>query len=110
METETIKENQAIIWRPKEELEDPVNLKEAVAVVKSNGMKTVLLDLSAKEWVSSSEIGVVMWVFKELESLGTNLNILATSPFVMKTIKLTGIDQLLPVFDSLEKALETINS
>ena len=110
METEILKENNAVVWRPETELEDPSHMKDALEEFKSSGSRTVLLDLMEKEWLSSSEIGVVMWVFKELDSMGSNLCLLAVSPFVMKTIKVTGIDQLLPVYDSRETALNNLEA
>ena len=108
METEILTANNAVVWRPETELEDPSQLQDALEEFKSSGSKTVVLDLIEKEWLSSSEIGVVMWVFEELDGMGSNLCLLAASPFVMKTIKVTGIDQLLPVFDSREEALENL--
>ena len=110
METEILKESNAVIWQLQEELEDPTQLNEPIKEFKTLGLKTVMLDLLDKEWLSSSEIGVVMWIFKELDGAGADLCLLAISPFVLKTIKVTGIDQLLPVFDSREEALESINS
>ena len=110
METEILKENNVVIWRLQEELEDPAQMKDPIEELRFSGLRTVLLDLMEKEWLSSSEIGVVMWIFKELDSMGAELCLLAVSPFVLKTIKVTGIDQLLPVFDSREKALNNIKA
>lgn len=110
METEILKEKNTIIWRPQGELEDPFQMEDPMQAFKSSGLHTVLLDLTEKEWLSSSEIGVVMWIFKELDAMGSDLCLLAVSPFVNKTIKVTGIDQLLPVFDSREKALNHIKT
>jgi|APSaa5957512622_1039677.scaffolds.fasta_scaffold131740_2 anti-sigma B factor antagonist len=110
MHTEILKENNVVIWRPDTELEDPSHLQGAMEEFKSSGMHSVLLDLMEKEWLSSSEIGVVMWVFKELDGMGSKLSLLAASPFVMKTIQVTGIDQLLSVFDSREAALSSLEA
>jgi len=108
METEILLDQNTVVWRPEGELEDPAQLKDTLEELKSSGTRTVLLDLIEKEWLSSSEIGGVMWIFKELDSLGAELCLLADSPFVLKTVKVTGIDQLLPIFDSREKALDGI--
>lgn len=97
--------NNTVVWVPTDELEDPANLKSPLEEFKKSGMQQVVLDLTAKEWLTSSEIGAVMWVFKELEALKAKLCLVAVSPFVLKTVKLTGIDQLLEVFDSRESAL-----
>ncbi|MBU2644079.1 STAS domain-containing protein [bacterium] len=108
MKIDLLQEDKAAIWRPETELEDPAHVKDAMADLKSSGLKTLFLDLIDKEWLSSSEIGVVMWIYKELDGIGGTLSILAVSPFVLKTINVTGIDQLLTVFDSLDKALDAI--
>ncbi|MFH2133458.1 MAG: STAS domain-containing protein [bacterium] len=108
MKIDLLQEDKTVIWRPETELEDPAHVKEAMNDFKVSGSKTLVLDLMDKEWLSSSEIGVVMWIYKELDSIGGTLSILAVSPFVLKTINVTGIDQLLTVFDSLDKALDDI--
>ena len=110
METEILQDNTAVIWRPEGALEEPTQLKEPMEEFKSSGHRTIILDLMEREWLSSSEIGVVMWIFKELDSMGSDLCLLAISPFVMKTIKVTGIDQLLPIFESREEALDHIKT
>jgi anti-sigma B factor antagonist len=110
METEILNENSTAIWRLRDELEDPNLLKGPMAEFKASGLRCMLLDLEEKEWLSSSEIGVVMWIFKELDGSGAELSLLAVSPFIMKTIKVTGIDQLLSVYESRADALEKINN
>ena len=110
MDIEILEDKNAVIWRLYHELEDPTLLKEPMAEFKTSGIRTMLLDLEAKEWLSSSEIGVVMWIFKELDDAGAELCLLADSPFVMKTVKVTVIDQLLSVYESKEDALATINN
>ncbi len=110
MEREILKDNNAVIWRPQVELEEPALLKDPMEEFKSSGVQTVLLDLMEKKFLSSSEIGVVMWIFKELDSQGSDLCLLVNTSFVIKTIQVTGIDQLLPVFNSREEALEKIKA
>lgn len=110
MKTEILEERKTIVWHPVDELNDPAHLEQILAEFKSSGMRTVLLDLTDKEWLSSSEIGVVMWIFKELENLQSSFCLLAPSPFVLKTITLTGIDQLMPIFSSREEAMNKIES
>lgn len=108
METEIIKEKSTLIWMPGDELNRTDQLKSAIEELKSSDVKHLLLDLSVRAWLSSSEIGIVMWIFKELESMEIALSIITSSPFVMKTITLTGIDQLLPVFNSREEAIHQL--
>jgi len=110
MEIENLEDKKLVIWKLHSELEDPGLLKQPMAEFKASGSRTMLLDLADKEWLSSSEIGVVMWIFKELEGSGAELVLLAATPFVMKTIKVTGIDQLLPVYGSRAEAIAEINS
>lgn len=109
MDIEQMEDRDLVIWKLHNELEDPGSLKQPMADFKISGNRTMLLDLTEKEWLSSSEIGVVMWIFKELDGSGAELCLLAVSPFVMKTIKVTGIDQLLTVYESREEALANIN-
>ncbi len=107
MNTEVLKDSNAAIWRPLgDELEDINNIQGAITELKSSGIKAVILSLLEKEWISSSEIGTVMWAYKELESLNAGLCLVVDSPFILKTIKLTGIDQLLPIFDTQENAIK----
>lgn len=110
MDIEELKDVDGVIWRPETELENPIQLQTYMADFKSSGHQLLLLDLATKQWLSSSEIGVVMWIYKELNNTGANLYLLATSSFILQTIEVTGINHLMPVFDSLESALDTIQS
>lgn len=108
MQTEIMKENGLVIWKLDDELEDPGKLKGPMEEFRSSELRTLLLDMSGKEWLSSSEIGVVMWIFKELDNMDHELCLLSVSPFVMKTVRVTGIDQLLSVYENREEALAAV--
>lgn len=110
MKIEILEKEQTAVWQPQNELEDPSLLKTPMERFIASGLRVLLLDLANKEWLSSSEIGVIMWIFKELDRIGATLCLLAVSPFVMKTIKVTGIDQLLSVYESQENALAVLGT
>ena len=109
MKIEKLDEFNAQIWIPEDDLENPMNFKSTLDEFKNEESKTVLLDLTEKEWLSSSEIGVVMFMFKELDSAQMKFCLIASSEFVLKTIKLTGVDQLLQVFGSRDEALSELS-
>ncbi|NQU64807.1 MAG: hypothetical protein HQ517_11090, partial [SAR324 cluster bacterium] len=67
MKTENLLEHNTVVWQPEGELEDPAQMKDVMQAFRESGAKRVLLNLLEKEWLSSSEIGVVMWIFKELD-------------------------------------------
>jgi anti-sigma B factor antagonist len=108
MHIETLQEGHSALVRPEAGLPEPGELKAVIETLKLGGYRSILLDLLHREWLSSAEIGSVMWLFKQLEETGSRLYLLADSSFILKTIHVTGIDQLLTIFDSKEKALDYI--
>lgn len=109
MDIMILQKNITALLKLNDGVEEPGKLKNTLDELKSAKYRHVLLDLLHKEWLSSSEIGSIIWLLKELEEVDTKLYLLAESSFIRKTIQVTGIDKILPIFDSKETALKDIS-
>lgn len=108
MNIDVLREDHTVRLYPGGEIESPVELKPILEEGVSPKVRHVILDLLDKEFLTSSKIGSVMWIFKELEQKNGRLSLLVNSPFLLKTLQVTGIDQFLAIFNSQEQALEKI--
>lgn len=80
------------------ELDDKISL----------GCDNLIFDLGALEFMDSSGIGVLIGRYKNLTALGGRAFIAATRPQVEKIIKLSAIDKIIPVYKSVDAALDAI--
>lgn len=110
MEVEIISENSIVLIRPEGQLEEFGEFKDKLEELMSSGYQHFLLDLFHLDWVTSKEIGSILWIFKNLEETGSKLYLLTDSKLILKTIKTTGIDELLTIFKSKTEALESLTS
>lgn len=65
----------------------------------------VILDLCPVEFLDSHGVGALLGYQGALKDLGGELLVAAEPGEVMKILKLTGVDELFRVFESLEEAL-----
>lgn len=69
---------------------------------------TVVVDLSRVSFISSVGLRLLMTSGKTLAKRGARLILLNPDEMACKVLKSTGIDKVLPVFDSLEAALRSL--
>jgi len=83
-------------------------LSEALEPVISVGDATVVLDLSATEYVSSAGLRVLLATTKRLKAAGRTFILCGVSSRIMEVIKVTGLDRVLDIRGTVEEALEGI--
>lgn len=72
----------------------------------TNGVSgRIFLDLHGVEFVDSSGLGAIVAALKQLEA-DQKLELAALSPTVAKVFRLTRMDKVFPIHDSLESALD----
>ncbi|MGB0659577.1 MAG: STAS domain-containing protein [Mangrovicoccus sp.] len=73
----------------------------------TNGVSgRIVLDLSSVDFIDSSGLGSVVAALKQLDD-GQSLELAALSPTVAKVFRLTRMDKVFPIHDSVEAALDT---
>jgi anti-sigma B factor antagonist len=75
---------------------DPLSQEPGVALV---------VDLSGVTFIDSTGLGVMVTSLKHVRATGGSLNVVATSPRVLRVFSLTGIDALIPVHATLAEAM-----
>ena len=108
LEKEMITPHQTILLRPKPRLENVGQLKQELEILQREGYQQVLIDLLHLDWVDSKEIGALLMSVKMLMKAHIRLGLLVEAPLLLTTLQTTGIDQLIPIYPSKEKALAAL--
>ncbi|NVK49234.1 MAG: STAS domain-containing protein [Cyclobacteriaceae bacterium] len=104
---ETLQEHPHFILLPKGEIDasNSVQLDESIRKLAENGAKSILVDGSAIEYISSAGLGVFMSYLEDFQEQGISLKIFSLSPRVLEVFQILGLDQLIPIFPEKEAAL-----
>ena len=112
MNFEVKKENNVTIFKLNEERLD-TNISgllkgEFTMLLKVEGAKKFILDLSAVESCDSSGLSAILVANRILNSTNGNMRIASPSEKVYSLIKITQLDRVLPVCSTVEEALEDL--
>jgi len=69
------------------------------------GVRTVIADMTATRFCDSSGINMLVRAHQQAAANGTELRLVVASTAVLRTLTLTGLDQLLAIYPSLSQAL-----
>lgn len=70
------------------------------------GGKKFILQLAALEYVSSAGLRSVLTIAKKLKAIGGSLSLCGLSGLVQEVFSIAGFDSFLPIYDTLEKAID----
>jgi anti-sigma B factor antagonist len=79
-------------------------LRDILTSELSRGAQRLIVDLSALTFMDSTGMQVLLSTRSVLAVRGGTLVLVAPQPVVARILELTGADQVIPVFDSLEDA------
>jgi anti-sigma B factor antagonist len=79
-------------------------LKDVVGGTLTEGGKPVILDLSDLSFCDSTGLGSFVALHRQAEALGTRVALVAPRKRVADLLQISGIDQAVPVFDSVGEA------
>ena len=65
----------------------------------------LVIDLSGVGFIDSTGLGVLVSTLKHVREAGGRLEVVATTPRVLRVLALTGLDAVIPLHDSLDAAL-----
>jgi anti-sigma B factor antagonist len=78
---------------------------QLTAAVLRPGVSIVIADMTATTFCDSMGVRALVIARKRAASEGTELRLLKPGPGVMRVLRLTGLDRMLAIYDSLEEAV-----
>jgi anti-anti-sigma factor len=85
-------------------------LKTAVVGELENGRRAVVIDLGETDLIDSGGLGVLVTLYRHAEELGGKLVLANLSDELSGLLRLTKLDTIFTVADSVEQALQTATS
>ena len=82
-----------------------VILDEAITKAVADGSKSILVDGSGLEYISSAGLGVFMSYLEDFQEKEIDLKIYALSDRVFEVFKILGLDQLMNIYPDKKTAL-----
>jgi anti-anti-sigma factor len=83
-------------------------LESLTADLAQKSVSKVILDLSGVEYIDSSGIGIVMLSSGRLKQAGSRMVVVVPEGRVLQLLKMAGLDALLTISDSVEKAAAAV--
>jgi anti-anti-sigma factor len=72
------------------------------------GKLSVIFDLSGLSFIDSAGVGIVMMCFGKLKKSGGTLAVAGATGYVENTLKMTHVNEVLPLFSSVEAAAASL--
>jgi anti-anti-sigma factor len=69
-----------------------------------NSQKKFVFDISALDYADSSGIGMLVSCLTKVKKSGGELRMAGANPRIQRIFKMTGVDQLMPMFASVPEA------
>jgi len=78
------------------------NLDSEIIAAIESGTNSVVIDLTDVSFMDSSGLGVIVRGLKRCREADKELDLVITNERVLKVFGITGLDQVIPIHDSLE--------
>ena len=108
----TEKSGQTLIISAKGRI-DGANATEVQGVLSNAfepGIKLMLLDLGGLTYISSAGLRVIMLTARTLDRSGAKFAVGSPSGPIREVFQISGFDQIIPIFDSQDEAIESLGS
>ena len=79
--------------------------KQRVMAPITAGIDHVIVDLTDTAFIDSSSLGVLIGAHRRLKSRGGHLVVACTTDAIIKTFRITGLDGVFKIVDSVDTAL-----
>ena len=79
--------------------------KQRVMAPVATGVEHVVVDLMETTFIDSSSLGALIAAHRRLKGRGARLVVACDDDAIVKTFRVTGLDNVFPVVDSVEAAL-----
>jgi len=78
------------------------DLDDAIIAALDSGAGSLVVDLTDVSFMDSSGLGVIVRGLKRCREADKDLDLVITNERVLKVFGITGLDQVIPIHDSLE--------
>lgn len=72
----------------------------------SNNLTNIILDLRELNFMDSSGIGLIMGRYKNCADRNGMISIVSTSPYINRMLKMSGIQKLVDIYQTIEEAIK----
>lgn len=79
-------------------------LKERLVELLEAGIDAVIVDLDKVEFMDSTGLGVLIGGFRKSRTIGIRFGVVCGKEPLLKIFRITGLDQVLPLYQSLDAA------
>ena len=79
-------------------------LRERLIALVESGSRQVVVDLGRVEFLDSTGLGVLVGALKRLRVVGGELLLVCAQERLLKIFRITGLDRVFQLFDSVESA------
>ncbi len=79
-------------------------LRGTVVDLIDTGVRHVVFDLSGVSFLDSTALGMLLRSFERIRTVGGRMAVVLGDPSVRRVFKLTQLDEVLPLYDSLAQA------
>jgi len=83
-------------------------VREAALELLARGVKRLVVDLSATEYMDSSGLGTLVGLLKRLKETGGEIAIAGARPRVRRLFEITGLKQVFALHDDVAAALKEV--
>ena len=83
---------------------------DTLATAAQRGLPVLVADMTFTTFIDSAGIGVVLQAYRVMRDSGTELRFVIPAAPVLRTLAITGVDLILPIYPSLGAALTTAPS
>lgn len=78
-------------------------IRQALLSAASHDVAVLIIDMSETTFCDSAGVQAIIATYRQATATGTELRLVATA--VLRILTLTGVDQLIPIYPTLEAAL-----
>jgi len=89
------------------DVESSPTIRQAILDMVEQNIRTIVVDLSQVEFMDSSGLSALVSGMKALRRIEGRLNICNANAQIRTALRLTMLDRVLPVYDSLDMALHS---
>jgi len=90
------------------DVSNTARVREAALQLLSGGTKKLVVDLSATEYMDSAGLGMLVGLLKRLKESGGAMGIAGARPRVNHLFEITGLNQILALYDDVAIALKEV--
>lgn len=112
MEIKLLGEKRALLVRVSGELDHHMAARvkeEADSALLSSNAINIIFDFTGLDFMDSSGIGVIMGRYKKVRTLGGRIIVFGVNAGILRIMEMSGIDKIIKLTPSLEKALRLLD-